>query len=426
MKKVTCLLLVLLIGTACYSTTIIEKLAYDPETTASKSDVTMKPLGIDKYYLGSIIKLSYDPETTISNTGVTMKLLGIDKYNVDSLKELVRVYSDNNQKDSINYLFNRMIKENTKILEPYVIMAQLPRKTHTQQIGFYEEAYTLDSLHTQVYYLFGKIYYQLFRESNRFTYLKNNTDEYSRSSITYFSTLCNLDTSYREALSYPLLQLATYLGDADLIKRFEQFNVQQSHFPVSAFIDLPTDWQTNYRFNVMGMYYMKWSDALVIQEKNIIGVEYAKSRIDWYSSILRTLKEPVLNTLEAENVYRFTYLPSSGNPIVVGLVNTNHSINVYWKEGDRSGKLINEHTKTLTQEEWTAIDSAIHFNDFWNMPSINVDPLSLYLDDAEYIMEGKASGNYHVVDRESDDRILSIGNKLLKLTDLNISIGNER
>jgi len=373
-------------------------------------------------------------ETSTSKKEVAIKLLGMDKYNVDATNYLIRVYTQNNQKDSINYLLNRLIRENPKSPEPYVLMAQLVSTPTDQRIGYYEEACKQDSLHTKANYELGKYYYQLFikefAEIDNFPFIKKiaknpnkeNSDYFAKKSIKHFSTLCNQDSSYREALSYPLLQLATYLGDAALIMRFKQFNVQQYHFPVSAFIDLPTDWQTDFTVDVMSTYALEWIDGALAKPKiNVVGVEDAKSHIEWYSRDLRTLNEPVLNTLEAENVYRFTSL--SDDYIVVGFVKTDHSINAYWKKSDRTGKLINEHTKTLTLNEWTAVDSAFHSIDFWNMPSLKVDTRSIPLDGEEFILEGKRSGKYHVVDRWSgyiDKHFLTIVNQIYKLAGLDI------
>lgn len=404
MKKVTCLLLLLLIGTACFS------------QTAKELENELR-----------VIRMR-NGETSTGKKDVAIKLLGMDTFNEAAIDYLIHVYSTYNQKDSINYLFNRLIRENPKSPEPYVLMVQLLSTTPDQRIGYYEEAYKRDSLHPIVNYELGKKDYNLFINGFTETQNKENRDNNARSAIKHFSTLCNQDSSYRELLSYPLVQLATYLGDADLKKRFEQFNVQLYHFPVSAFINLPTDWQTDYTVDVMRMHDIRWRNALseIEPEKMVVGVEYAKFHIEWYSRALRTLKEPVLKTLEAENVYRLTCLFSDDLQTVVGLVNTNHSIYVYWKQSDRSGKPIDEHTKTLTQKEWNAIDSAFHSIDFWNMPSIKVDLSHITLDGIQCIMEGKASGNYHVVDRKTNDDFISIFNQLFKLADSNISIRVER
>jgi tetratricopeptide (TPR) repeat protein len=399
MKKVTCLLL-LFISITCFSQTV-------QELEGELHIVRMR-----------------NGETSTSKKEVAIKLLGMDKYNVEAANYLIRVFTQNNQKDSINDLVNRLIRENPKSPEPYVLIAQLVSTPTDQRMGYYEEACKQDSLHTKANYELGKYYYQLFIKEFAESQKKKILDEYSRSSIKHFSTLCNQDSSYLEALSYPLLQLATYLGDAALIKRFRQFNVQQYHFPVSAFVDLPTDWQTDFTVDVMNWRYRKMINGKYTEpEINIVGVEDAKFHIEWYSSDLRALKEPVLNTFEAENVYRFTLLFSPELRTVVGLVNTNDSIYVYWKACDQSGIVRNEHTKTLTQKEWTAIDSAFHSIDFWNMPSIKVDPSTITLHASHWIMEGKVSGKYHVVERESDDDIQAIGNQLFKLADNFIRIG---
>jgi len=367
-------------------------------------------------------------EQSRSKKPIAFKLLEIDKLNEVAIDYLDRVYTMNNQQDSINLLFDRLVKENPKSPIPYLLRAEARGLTPTQRIDFYKEAYKIDSLQTVVNYELGGRYYQLFINEYAKNQNKENLISYSTQSIKYFSNLYTRDKSYREALKYPLLQLATYLGNDELKTRVEQPNEQFFYFPLSAFVDLPTDWQTNFTVDVVSGGY-KLNRDFSVPVKVILGVEDARFKIEWFSNSLRTLKEPALNAIKAEKAYRFTWLRSFHNLIVVGLLNTNQSRSIYWKECDKSGKMINEGTKVLSQKEWTAIVDAIQSIDFWNMPTQKNEArvargLVSHADGAQWILEGAASGKYHVVDRwsgENDSKEVCM--QMIKLTDLTIKSG---
>jgi hypothetical protein len=62
--------------------------------------------------------------------------------------------------------------------------------------------------------------------------------------------------------------------------------------------------------------------------------------------------------------------------------------------------------------------SNINSIDFWNLPSIEGGIRGT--DGAQWILEGKEPGKYHVVDRWSGGEIEKVCRQLLELTDLKI------
>jgi len=259
---------------------------------------------------------------------IAFKLLEIDKLNTNAIDYLVEVYGRNNQKDSISLFFERLIKENPKSPEPYILRARernahFAGLTYSQQINFLKEAYEIDSTNTEAIYTLSKLYYELFIQE----FIKNkkraNLIHYSTNSIQYFFILCNQNKSYKETLKFPLLQLANYLGDANIKKLYENYQVQSSYFPISAFVDLPNNWQTNFAINVI--------DFVSGSELKVSGVESAIFHINWYAKHLEALEEPVLSDSLQTRLFRFTWLRTFHNPIVIGLENNNDSIILYWK-----------------------------------------------------------------------------------------------
>ena len=351
---------------------------------------------------------------------IAYKLLGIDKLNANAIDYLIEVFGRNNQKDSIDLLFSRLIKENPKNPEPYLLIARERNAhfvglTYTQQINFLKEAFKLDSVNAEAIYLLGKLYYELFIQEFNKNKEKANLDYYSTNSIRYFSILCSQNNRYKEALQFPLLQLAYYLGDDNRVKLYENYKVQSSYFPISAFVDLPNDWQTNYSINVI--------DFVSEFEFKVSGVESAIFHINWYSKHLKALEEPILSDSLPAKVFRFTWLRSFDNPIVIGLENNNDSIILYWKMCDGAGgyepgKLIKDKKKQLSMNEWTLFLQKIDTLGFWNLKTTENEILGL--DGAEWILEGKELGRYHVVDRWSGGNIEPICLDLLKMTDIKI------
>ncbi len=349
---------------------------------------------------------------------LAIKLLEIDGLNSKAINYLVRAYGQNKQKDSIQMLFDKIIKENPNRPEPYIIRVSNSNPTYggltdTQQISFLKKAQEIDPANKEATYMLGKLYYDLFVKEYRAGKNKSNLQSYATSSLQQFDALCQQKDSCKETLKYPMLQLATYLGDANKMKLYEQYNVQTSHFPLSELMDLPVDWKTNDSINVIN---------------NVSGVMLANFRLGWYSKHLVALKEPVLNDSSPTKVYRFTLLPSFRNPIAIRLENKKDQITLYWKVCDGkggydSGKLLTDKKKKLSLKEWTQFQQKIDSIDFWNTPTI--DNSVFGVDGTQWILEGKEFGKYHVVDRWNGRNIQPICLDLLKMTDLDIKVGGK-
>lgn len=356
-----------------------------------------------------------------SKKNIAYKLLEIDRLNVKAINYLVEVYGRHNKKDSIDLLFDRLIKENPESPEPYLIRARernayFAGLTHIQRINYLKEAYKLDSTNEEAIYTLGKLYYELFINEFKSGRNKTNLDYYSANAIRYFTTLCNLNERYKEVLKFPLMQLASYEGDLSKMRLFESYNFQFYYFPISAFLDLPHDWQTNYTVNVINYV----SDT----EFKVSGVESALFHVKRYSSCLKALGEPILSDTLQARVFRFTWLRSFHHPIVIALENNNDTVTLYWKVSDGAGgyepgKIIENKSKTLTIKEWNDFVTSIDSINFWNLPTTQSGILGT--DGARWILEGKEPGKYHVVDRWSGGEIESVCLKLLKLTDLKIN-----
>jgi hypothetical protein len=152
------------------------------------------------------------------------------------------------------------------------------------------------------------------------------------------------------------------------------------------------------------------------------GVKSAISHINWYSEYLKAFEEPILIDSLTTEIYRFTYLRTFDNPIVIRLESNNDSVIIYWKVLDGKGgysigKIIENKSKVLIADEWENVEKQINSIKYW---SLGVDKEIIGEDGSQWILEGKKLGKYHVVDRWCGGKISSVCKELIKLTDLKI------
>jgi len=346
------------------------------------------------------------------------KLLEIDELNHKAISYLVEVFGRNNQRDSISILFDKIIKNNPNKPEIFLIRAR-ERNAHfagltfTQRINYLKRAKELDKSNIEATYSLGKIYYELFVKEFKNNKKKANLNHYARSATKYFIDLNSIEKRFKETTKYPLIQLYEYLGEYTKSRELKTDNFQSSYFPVSAFVGLPENWEKNFSIDVI----------TYVSDFSVSGVESAIFSINWYSKHLKALNEPVLSDTLSAKIYRFTYLRTFDNPIVIKIENKNDSISILWKISDGAGgyepgEIIENESKELTTVDWQLIENKIDSIDFWNLPTVENELLGT--DGSQWILEGKALGKYNVVDRWCGGKISSVCRQLIELTDLEL------
>jgi len=346
------------------------------------------------------------------------RLLSISKYDDVAIFYLLNSYQWAKQNDSIASFFNYLIKNNRNETEPYLIREQYNRYEkldYSSRIKNLKEALKVDSNDTRVNYGIGKLYYDLFIREYSKNDSKANMDNYSFNSKFYFTATYKINSSFFKTLRFPLLQLSNYTKDYAEKEHCENYTIQNTFFPVTAFLVLPRNWEANYSINVM--------DYITGPDNKYRGTDYAVFRINWYSSHLQAMDEPILSDSLPTNVYRFTYLRTFDNPIVIGIENYNDSVKIYWKRTDGAGgyepgKIIENNSKDLSIEDWKKVEAKIDSINFWSLPTLEIDLLGN--DGSQWILEGKKLGRYHVVDRWCGSEIVPICKFLMGLTDLKI------
>jgi hypothetical protein len=137
------------------------------------------------------------------------------------------------------------------------------------------------------------------------------------------------------------------------------------------------------------------------------------------------MNEPTIATglSDDRDVFRFLWLRSFHRSVAVRIEKTGTSITLVAKElsgagGYEPGAIARTDTREFAASEWNELRRLVDRADFWKMPTSTRD---LGLDGAEWVLEGRASGVYHVVERWRPERgeYREIGLFLLRLARVN-------
>ncbi len=148
--------------------------------------------------------------------------------------------------------------------------------------------------------------------------------------------------------------------------------------------------------------------------------------VRWYSKHLFAMKEPLLfNKKMNKEVYRFTWLRTFNNPVVVRIENIGDKYKLFWKLSDGAGGYepgnlkINKSVE-INPEKWRIFKSKLDSLDYWNM---SLGRMSIGSDGSEWILEGVNNEKYKVVTiwTPSKGKFYDACNYLLSLTDLEIN-----
>ena len=161
-----------------------------------------------------------------------------------------------------------------------------------------------------------------------------------------------------------------------------------------------------------------------IDTNKCIGLDSFTNR--WYSKNLSAMNEPILFTGNInKKVFRFTWLRTFHNPIVIRIERENDSINLFYKMtngagGYEPGEIVIDKKMKLTLNDW---DKFIHLVDschFWTV--LPCEKLIEGLDGSQWILEGATNEYYQVIDKWTprEGAYYDCCNYLIELTDLEV------
>lgn len=186
----------------------------------------------------------------------------------------------------------------------------------------------------------------------------------------------------------------------------------QHYFPSTLFPVVQMVWKVNKKSNV--------TVTPKIHQNKIDSMS-----LDWFSQHLYAMKEPLLfNKQLPKSIYRFTWLRTFNNPVIVRIEKDTSGILLYWKMTDgmggyEPGAIVVDEKRRITQAEWENFLSKIETADFWQM-----ERSGIYGEDGSmWILEGVEPTKYHATSvwhpaRNGD--FYQVGNYLLELTGLKI------
>lgn len=124
----------------------------------------------------------------------------------------------------------------------------------------------------------------------------------------------------------------------------------------------------------------------------------------WYGGQLCAMREELLARSSADEAYRFLWLRSFHHPVAVRVEASGGTAALVAVEldgtgGHEPGTVERRTERSLSKEEWTTLVVAINAATFWDAPT--EDPGAKVEDGAQWIIEGRRQGRYHVVERSS-------------------------
>jgi len=123
---------------------------------------------------------------------------------------------------------------------------------------------------------------------------------------------------------------------------------------------------------------------------------------EWYSRHLRAMNESVLygGKLNKE-IFRFTWLRTFHNPVVIRIEKENDSVNLFYKMtngagGYEPGEIVIDSRKKLALNDWEKFIQLVDSCHFWS--TMPCEKLMKGLDGSQWILEGATNDYYQVVD----------------------------
>ena len=339
-----------------------------------------------------------------------IELLQIDGYNRIAIEYLLRLYKENDNKDSIPIFWNNLIQDNPNSLLPYlkrVELSQYENLTNEDKIEYLNIAYGIDNMNKDVNYLLATLNYEKFIDSN--------SVEIASLTLDYLDNLCSIESWYKAYLKFPCIQLSNYTSNSSNLELYNSYPDRNSFFPIFEFANLKEGWEQDFNYNVFSTYDREnWTSS---------GIKLAQFSLNWYSNHLEALEEPILYDTISKSIIRFTWLRSFHHPIVVRVELTTDKAEIFWKMSDGAGgygpgKIIKDKSRELKELETKSIISELDSLEFYHIPTNSSGMVGT--DGAQWILEVLKNGNYHVVDRWSGGVIESFCLKLLNLTSLKI------
>lgn len=276
-----------------------------------------------------------------------------------------------------------------------------------------KKAFDKDSTHRYANFALAISYYQLFLEKPNTYFASRARDHFARS--------INLAPEENKLLKYPIIQLSEYLKDTTNISRYRSIV-----FPIVVdSLGIPIEKSFNWYFPIEKFMLSNTKGTDGMYQDQFSAAKSTEYQLTWWSNTLRMFKEPILDARLKKDVYRFLWLRSFHEPIVITLQKNNRDVSILWKRikyRDTSGSSydISVVLKKIPRNKWQKFEKMLGSIDYYTMHS--KDYRSNATDGATWILEASVNGTYQITERSgyiypAYTRILEY---LIQLTDLNL------
>jgi|ERR1700690_1104270 hypothetical protein len=134
---------------------------------------------------------------------------------------------------------------------------------------------------------------------------------------------------------------------------------------------------------------------------------FPKGEEKWFPKHLMAMKEPSLYEQRADTSiqqYRFLWLRTFHKPIAIRIKKDNAGmtlrvVRLSGAGGYEPGRIEHDVSMMLTTNQWDGFIKLLEKSSFWKLPADEADINARGADGSEWVLEGQATGQYHVVDR---------------------------
>jgi len=371
-------------------------------TTATFAQ-TIKELEYDLYHYSST-----DTDTDLYLKARKLQL--IDPFNFIATERICRYY-EKQKTDSVSIYFENLISTHPNNPEPFLLRSDLliyelpyDRDSFNKlKVNYLNKALKIAPKNKKIIYELLKVYYLDFifpfevkqedvifetdeekdkAETKEEPQKKSTFENSAQQALSYIYQIWGSDVEKKEIIYYPMKQLECFLNiNESTAAKKEEGNFKSCHFPLSYFANLKTEWECDFTRNYL------------------FEMESETRALQWLNEQLEDLDEECLFTKKVSSqtmIYRFTWLRTFHNPIVITIENNNGKIMLYWKIGEGQGGykpkgLKESGSRKISSGEWLEFEQLVELSDFENLPHKSS---VLMMDGSIWMLERKSKNSF--------------------------------
>lgn len=331
--------------------------------------------------------------------------------------------------DSVSVFLNKLISDYPDSTKAYILKAEhitfIKDIDHEQEKAkCLRQGYFVDSLDLEINYMLAELYYNDFLKpyykpswgigvkdddgndffTNRVKQkpvFNNPTDK----ALFYLYNLEKINPNLKKVVYIPIQQIEKSKNKNWVAEDINSID-DNCYFPIWYFLNLSENWMEDLSKDYLFELQMSPSAGL--------------------THFLQKINEPCLyqnNKIEAQRIFRFTWLRSFHNPVCLRLEDNRGKYTLYWKLLDGAGgydygKLTTLKSKTLSENEWSKFLSLFEKANFEDLPNRVYYPMT---DGASWTLEYKTLESFKAHDTNvPSEAIKECCTYLLGLTNLKI------